>query len=267
VLGTVESISKVSRDAVHRYWRKRYSGDRIVVAAAGHVDHATVVRQVRRALQPTGLLDGDAVPEQPRAGRARLSPADNVNVLRRPTEQVNLVLGTLGLPRDDERRYALGVLNNAFGGGMSSRLFQEVREKRGLVYSVYSYHSQYAETGLFGIYAGCTPKNVDAVLAICREQLDEVATTGISDAELARGKGQLKGSLVLGLEDTGSRMTRLGKGELMHGEYVSVDEIIARVDAVTPDDIRAVAADVLTRDLGLAVIGPFDDKDFSAAVA
>ena len=267
VLGTVDSISKVSRDAVHRYWRKRYSPERIVVAAAGNVDHATVVRHVRRALAGTGLLGGEARPEAPRGGRARLAMGDAVSVLRRPTEQVNLVLGTLGLPRDDERRYALGVLNNAFGGGMSSRLFQEVREKRGLVYSVYSYHSQYAEAGLFGIYAGCTPKNVDAVLAICREQLDEVAARGITDAELARGKGQLKGSLVLGLEDTGSRMTRLGKGELMHGEYVSVDEIIARVDAVTPDDIRAVASEVLTGDLGLAVIGPFDDKDFSAAVA
>jgi predicted Zn-dependent peptidase len=267
VLGTVESIGAVSRDAVHRYWRRRYAPEQIVISASGHLDHNAVVRHVRKALAGTSLLDGAGRPAGPRAGSARLRVPTRVDVVRRPTEQVNLVLGTLGLARDDERRYALGVLNNAFGGGMSSRLFQEVREKRGLVYSVYSYHSQYADTGLFGIYAGCTPKNVDDVLAICREQLDEVAQRGITDAELARGKGQLKGALVLGLEDTGSRMTRLGKGELVHGEYLSVDEIITRVDAVTLDDVRAIARDVLSADLGLAVVGPFDDKDFSAAVA
>jgi len=160
------------------------------------------------------------------------------------------------------------VLNNAFGGGMSSRLFQEVREKRGLVYSVYSYHSQYAETGLFGIYAGCAPARVGEVLSLCREQLDAVAGSGITAEELARGKGQLKGSLVLGLEDTASRMHRLGKGELVYGEQLTVDEVIARIDAVTMDDVRAVAGDVLADGrLGLAVIGPFDGADFSAAVA
>jgi predicted Zn-dependent peptidase len=191
-----------------------------------------------------------------------------VRVVRRTTEQANVVLGGPGIARTDERRFALGVLNSALGGGMSSRLFQEVREKRGLAYSVYSYHAQYADTGLFGVYAGCVPRKVDDVLAICRDELAKVAATGITLEELERGKGQLRGSLVLGLEDTGSRMSRIGKAELVYGEQLSVDEILARISAVTPDEVSAVAADLLCSSSTLAVVGPFDeDRDFSTAVA
>ena len=182
------------------------------------------------------------------------------------TEQAHLVLGGPGLARDDERRFALGVLNNAVGGGMSSRLFQEIRERRGLAYSVYSYTSQYADTGLFGVYAGCAPGKVDEVLALTREELARVADHGITDEEIARGKGMLKGSLVLGLEDTGSRMSRLGKGELLYDELLTVDQILATVDAVTPDEIREVAAIVLGGQPSLAVIGPFANHDFRDAV-
>ncbi|MDX6616695.1 MAG: hypothetical protein QOD60_1786, partial [Solirubrobacterales bacterium] len=164
-------------------------------------------------------------------------------------------------------RFALGVLNGALGGGMSSRLFQEVREKRGLAYSVYSYVSSHADTGLFGVYAGCAPGRVDEVLALCREQLALAADKGLTEDELRRSKGQMRGSLVLGLEDTGSRMSRLGKGELVHGELLSVDEVLARIDAVTLDDVREVARDVLTRPLSLGVLGPFGDKDFSEAIS
>jgi predicted Zn-dependent peptidase len=270
VLGSVESISAVSRPSVAGYYRRRYKPSQMVVAVAGNVDHAKVVRLVRKAFDAAGLLEassGDA-PAAPRLGRSGPALLGGVQVTRRPTEQANLVLGTGGLARSDERRFALGVLNNALGGGMSSRLFQEVRERRGLAYSIYSYHSQYADTGLFGVYAGCAPAKVTEVLKLCREGLDEVAAHGITADEIARGKGQLKGSLVLGLEDTGSRMSRLGKGELVYGEQLTVDEVIARIDAVTPDDVRDVAAAVLgDATLGLAVIGPFDDVDFSAAVA
>jgi predicted Zn-dependent peptidase len=270
VLGTVDSISAVSRTSVNGYYRRRYQPRNMVVAVAGNVDHNRVVRLVRKAFGDAGLLDGAAEPAAPRLAVTRGAPSvlGGVEVTRRPTEQANLVLGTGGLARSDERRFALGVLNNALGGGMSSRLFQEVRERRGLAYSVYSYHSQYADTGLFGVYAGCAPSKVTEVLKLCREQLDAVAAHGVTAEEIARGKGQLKGSLVLGLEDTGSRMSRLGKGELVYGEQLSVDDVIDRIDAVTPDDIRAVASDVLAEGrLGLAVIGPFDDVDFSAAVA
>jgi len=267
VLGTVESITAVSRSSINGYYRRRYKPSQMVVAVAGNLDHNKVVRLVRKAF--AGFLDDtSAAPAEPRAGRSGPPVLGGVQVTRRPTEQANLVLGTGGLSRTDERRFALGVLNNALGGGMSSRLFQEVRERRGLAYSVYSYHSQYADTGLFGIYAGCAPSRVNQVLSLCREQLDAVASKGITAEEIARGKGQLKGSLVLGLEDTGSRMSRLGKGELVYGEQLTVDEVIDRIDAVTPDDVRDVATDVLASGtLGLAVIGPFDDVDFSAAVA
>jgi predicted Zn-dependent peptidase len=270
VLGTVDSITNVARNAVHGYWKRRYRAADMVVAAAGNLDHATVVRLVRKAFKDTGLLDeSNAKSASRRRGNALATHRSSVDLIQRPTEQANLVLGTVGMAHNDDRRYALGVLNNALGGGMSSRLFQEVREKRGLAYSVYSYSSQYAETGLFGVYAGCLPSKAREVLKICREQLDQVATVGITDDELARGKGQLKGSLVLGLEDTGSRMTRLGKGELVHNEVLTVDEVIRRIDAVTLDEARAVAADLLDDShLSLAVIGPFDDDaDFSAAVA
>jgi predicted Zn-dependent peptidase len=266
----VESISAVRRDGVRGYWKRRYRPADMVVAVAGNLDHNTVVRLVRKAFKDAGALgEGPAVPSQRRAGASRISEPAGVQLIQRPTEQANLVLGTVGLARSDERRYALGVLNNALGGGMSSRLFQEIREKRGLAYSVYSYSSQYAETGLFGVYAGCLPQKAGEVLRICREQVDLVAKLGITEDELARGKGQLKGSLVLGLEDTGSRMSRLGKAELVHNEVLTVDEVIRRIDAVTLDDIEEVAAEVL-RDSPrrLAVIGPFDDDAaFADAVA
>jgi len=268
VLGTVESIESLSRSAVAGYYRRRYRPQDMVVAVAGNVHHGEVVRLVRRAFDHAGVLDGDAVPTPRRAPARAPRTHAGVRVVPRATEQANVVLGGVGVPRDDERRFALGVLNAALGGGMSSRLFQEVREKRGLAYSVYSFHTQYADTGMFGVYAGSAPAKVDDVLALCRDQLDKVAATGITLEELERGKGQLRGSLVLGLEDTGARMSRIGKAVLVHGEYLSIDEVLARVDAVTLDDVGAVAAEVLTARPTLAVVGPFDaDRDFSAAVA
>jgi predicted Zn-dependent peptidase len=186
-----------------------------------------------------------------------------VKVLHRPTEQANLVMGMPGLPRNDSRRFAFGVLNAALGGGMSSRLFQEVREKRGLAYSVYSFTAQYADAGAFGVYAGCLPQKIDEVLEVCRNQIGSVARDGITPDELARGIGQLKGAYVLGLEDTGQRMSRLGKAEVAYGELLSVDEVLRRLDAVTLEEVHAVAAEVLSAPQTLAVVGPFDpDREF-----
>jgi predicted Zn-dependent peptidase len=267
VLGSVESIESISRTAINGYYRRRYRPQDMVVAAAGNVDHATVVRLVRKAFGAAGMLDGHAEPTAPRAGR-QIRTESGVRVVRRTTEQANVVLGGPGVARTDERRFALGVLNAALGGGMSSRLFQEVREKRGLAYSVYSYHAQYADTGLFGVYAGCVPRKVDEVLAICRDEIAKVAATGLTLDEIERGKGQLRGALVLGLEDTGSRMSRIGKAELVYGEQLAVDELLARIEGVTPDEVSAVAADLLTETPTLAVVGPFDeDRDFTRAIA
>jgi len=267
VLGTVESITSISRAAIAGYYRRRYRPDNLVVAAAGNLDHAAVVRLVRKAFDSVTSLDGDDRPAPPRVGGRAPSFVPTSVVVARPTEQANLVLGAAGIARRDDRRFALGVLNAALGGGMSSRLFQEVREKRGLAYSVYSFTSHYADTGIFGVYAGCHPKRARDVLDLCREQLALVATDGLTRDELDRGKGQMRGGLVLGLEDTGSRMSRLGKSELAYGELMPVDEILGRIDAVSIDDVRQLASDLLDQPLALAAIGPYDDDSLLTAVA
>jgi predicted Zn-dependent peptidase len=269
ILGTTGSIEGLSRATINGYYRRNYRPENMVVAAAGNLDHAEVVRLVRRAFRSVdALADRSAAPTAARiGGRPRLSQP-GVHVQQRATEQANFVLGMPGMSRVDDRRFALGVLNAVLGGGMSSRLFQEVREKRGLAYSVYSYNAQYADTGLFGVYAGCQPDKVDQVLELCRAEVEKVVAHGITGDELRRGQGQLRGSLVLGLEDTGSRMSRIGKSELVYGELLGVNAILARIEAVSLDDVRAVAADVLGAAPTLAVIGPFDPgRDFSAAVA
>jgi predicted Zn-dependent peptidase len=258
VLGSTESIESLSRGAIAGYYRRRYRTPSLVIAAAGNLEHAALVRLVRKAF--AGVAVDDDAPALPRIGGRAPRFTAATSVVRRPTEQANLVIGTGGLARLDDRRFALGVLNAALGGGMSSRLFQEIREKRGLAYSVFSFVSHYADTGLFGVYAGCHPKRAVDVLELCREQLAIAATGGLDAEELERGKGQLRGGLVLGLEDTGSRMSRLGKSELVYGELMTVDEILGHIDAVTPDDVQAVAHEVLRGPLALAAIGPYDDE-------
>jgi predicted Zn-dependent peptidase len=269
VIGTVDTIRAMGRNQVAGFYRRRYRSPTMVVAAAGNLEHAQVVRLVRKAFSRAGLLaDSAASPAPPRPAHRRVSSTPStLRVVERPTEQAHLMLGGRGIGRHDDRRFALGVLNSALGGGMSSRLFQEIREKRGLAYSVYSYASQYADAGVFGVYAGCAPGNAQRVLALVREQLELAATKGLTDAEVDRGRGQLKGGLVLGLEDSGSRMSRIGKGELVYGDILEVDDLIALIDAVTPDDVRQVAADLLGQPLSLGVIGPFGAQDFSDAVA
>jgi predicted Zn-dependent peptidase len=269
ILGTVESINTITRDQITEHYAARYRPENLVVAAAGNVSHDAVVEQVRAAFGD--LLSGDVAPAAPRlngSGPANPAGGTGVRLVSRSIEQANLVLGCAGVARSDERRFALGVLNAALGGGMSSRLFQEVREKRGLAYSVYSFTSQHADTGMWGVYAGCMPAKADEVLAICRAEVEKVVSGGLTDAELDRGKGQLRGSIVLGLEDPSSRMSRLGKSELVYPRLEPVDEILAAIEAVTHDDVRAIAADVLAQPKALAVVGPFDDPGtFTAALA
>jgi len=255
IAGTVGSIEALTRAQIQRFYKRHYRPANIVVAAAGNVDHTTLVRQVRAAFGRNGWLDVEEAPVAPRRGsRKRVAPG--VIEATRPFEQVNLVLGMEGLRRDDDRRFALGVLNTALGGGTSSRLFQEVRERRGLAYSVFSFSSHHADTGLVGVSVGCLPNRLEDVLTVVRAELAKVAQEGITAEELARGKGQLRGGLVLGLEDTASRMSRIGKAELIHDELLSIDEVIARIDGVTLDEVREVAADILARPEVLAVVGP-----------
>ncbi|PSL01123.1 putative Zn-dependent peptidase [Haloactinopolyspora alba] len=267
ILGTVDSITSMSRDTVHDYYRGHYLPRNIVVAAAGNVSHDDVVAMVTDAFATAGF-DVEESPAPPRIGGTTPVNPPGVSVLHRPTEQANVVLAVPGLARNDDRRFALGVLNAAIGGGMSSRLFQEIRERRGLAYAVYSYAAQHAAAGMFGVYVGCQPKKVDEVLELCRSTLDEVVSSGISKEELDRGKGQARGGLVLGLEDTSARMSRLAKAELVYDELPSVDELISRVDGVTMDQVRELAETLLTASPSLAVVGPFDEaRRFDAAVA
>ncbi|WP_353945103.1 pitrilysin family protein [Streptomyces sp. HUAS MG91] len=260
VLGTPDTINALSRGQIARFYRRHYDPTHLVVAAAGNVDHNKVVRQVRAAFEKAGALTGSAAPLGPRTGRKTLRAAGRMELLGRKTEQAHVILGMPGLARTDDRRWAMGVLNTALGGGMSSRLFQEVREKRGLAYSVYSYTSSFADCGLFGVYAGCRPNQVHDVLKICRDELDQVAQHGLTDDELTRAVGQLKGSTVLGLEDTGALMNRIGKSELCWGEHMSVDDMLARISEVTPDEVREVAREILGQRPSLSVIGPLKDK-------
>jgi predicted Zn-dependent peptidase len=259
ILGTTDSINAITRDQIHEHYQARYTPERLVVAAAGNLSHDAVVELVTRAFGPA--LDRAAQPAVPRLNgdRGDAAAGTGTRLISRGIEQANLVLGCEALARTDQRRFALGILNAAFGGGMSSRLFQEVREKRGLAYSVYSFTGQHADTGMWGIYVGCLPSKADEVLAICTEEVDRVVADGLTDAELARGKGQVRGSIVLGLEDPSSRMSRLGKSELVYPRLEPVDEVLTAIESVTHDDVRAIATEILTRPKALAVVGPFDD--------
>jgi predicted Zn-dependent peptidase len=195
-----------------------------------------------------------------RGERARRSSAGEA-VVARPFEQVNLVLGVNGLVRTDDRRYALGVLNAALGGGTSSRLFQEVREHRGLAYSVYSYAAHYADAGAFAVSVGCLPSKVDDVLTVVRAELAKLVDEGITPVELERGKGQLRGGMVLSLEDSVSRMSRIAKAELLYDELPSIDEVLQRVEDVTLDDVNTLARNLFAQPQTLAVVGPFDSLE------
>lgn len=244
IAGTGESIAAMTRDQIRRFYRRHYTAANIVVSAAGDVDQATLVRWVREYFAGHGFLDGEAEVRQRRTARRPVPVHAGEIAAVRGFEQVNVVLGVPGLPRDDPRRFALGVLNTALGGGTSSRLFQEVREVRGLAYSVYSFGAQYADSGLVGVAAGCLPSKLPDLLAVTREELRKVAADGITEDELTRGKSQMRGGLVLGLEDSGSRMMRIGKSELVHDQLLSIDELLAAVDAVTVEDVRTLAAEL-----------------------
>ena len=266
VLGTVDTITGVPRSSINRFYRRHYTPDRIVVAVAGNVRHADVVARVRKAAARAGWLAGDSTPGSSRVASRKQRAGEPVALVTRETEQVHLVLGMPGIARDDDDRYALGVLNAALGGGMSSRLFQEVREKRGLAYSVFSFAQHFTDAGMIGIYAGCSPANLPTVLDICREQVADVVANGLTDGEVRRGKAQLSGGMVLGLEDTGSRMSRIAKGEL-GDDLVSVNDVLRGVDSVSADDVRRVAERLLTAPSSLAVIGPYANAASLAALA
>jgi predicted Zn-dependent peptidase len=256
IAGTDATITAMTRDQIRRFYQRHYRPERMVVSVAGNVDHAKMVRLVRASFSRGGFLDRTAEPVATRQTTKARKVGVGTAQATRQFEQVNVVLGVNGLTRSDPRRFALGVLNAALGGGTSSRLFQEVREKRGLAYSVFSFASQHVDAGLVGVSVGCLPAKLDQVLEVVRGELSKIARDGITTDELVRGKGQLKGGLVLGLEDSASRMTRLGKSELVDDELLSIDEVLARIGGVTLEDVRSLAAELFSQPEILAVVGP-----------
>ena len=257
VLGTSATITSVPRDDVYGYYRERYVPDNLVVAVAGNFEHDDVQRLVADAL--AGWQGAGSLPARQLLAIDR--PARAVGLCTRPTEQAHICLGGMGFARDDERRYAGRVLEQAVGGGMASRLFQEVRERRGLAYSVYSYLSMHAEVGYHAVYAGTAVERVDEVLEVVRAELSRTLTGGLSDEELAAAKGALTGSLILSLEDTSSRMSRLGRAVICDLPLQSLDEIMADIDQVSRDDVTAVTTALFGGEWSLAVVGPFEDSD------
>lgn len=257
VLGDEHTIGAMTRDQVARYYRRHYVPGNVIVAVAGNVDHAEVVAQVAEAV---GEWRGPAEPTVKRRTPGR-SGGSRAVLRSRPTEQTHLVLGGPGVSRSDDRRFAAGVLNQALGGGMASRLFQEIRERRGLVYTVYSYNGMHADTGSFAVYAGTAPHKADDVLQVVRSELDRALDEGLTEPELERAKGHLNGSTVLALEDTSSRMSRLGKALSTGSPLLTLDETIAAVEAVTLDDVLEVGRLLLAGPWTLAMVGPFDGAD------
>jgi predicted Zn-dependent peptidase len=265
--GTPQAILDVPREAVWEHYREHYTAPGLVVTAAGGLQHEAVCALVEQALERSGwdLADGVApLGRRPTTAPAGWPGSGGVLTVERPTEQANVLLGGAGPRAGDPRRHVLAVLNAVLGGGMSSRLFQEVREKRGLAYSVYSFSSGYADAGLFGLYAGCTPARVPQVVELLADQWRALAEHGVEDEELARAIGQVSGGTVLALEDSGARMSRLGKAELVHGEYLSVEEALARTRAVTAEQVRELAAELWAAPHHLTVVGPFDADPVAA---
>ncbi|HEX6313047.1 MAG TPA: pitrilysin family protein [Acidimicrobiia bacterium] len=261
VLGTRASIEAMSRDTIAGYHDRHYRPANVVVAAAGNIRHGDVVDRVEAGLAAVG--------DRPDRQHGPESAPRPLAVLPRPTEQAHLVLGMRGLARADRDRYALGVLNQALGGGMASRLFQEIRERRGLAYSVYSYRTSFVDTGAFAVYLGTAPARVDEALGVVNAELRRLVDDGgIGADELEAAKGHLKGSISLSLESSASRMHRIGSSELTLGEVPTLDEVVDRVDAVGADDLARVIERVLGRsERTLAVVGPFEESDFRERVA
>jgi len=260
ILGTVESIKSISRNAVFNYYKKRYLPQDLVVAVAGNIKHKKVVEMVERALSADGFLDVKGAPQIRGNEGIRKAKQTSVGLMTRKTEQAHMFYGMEGVARHDDRRFAMGILASALGGGMSSRLFQEIREKRGLAYSVYAYAQQFAGSGQIGFYAGCNPTKAIEVIEIIREVLHDVAEHGMTHEEINRAKGAVRGSLVLSQEDSGSRMSRIGKNEIVYGHVMGFDEILKEISSVTHEDVRKVASEFLTKTPTLALVGPFKSE-------
>lgn len=252
IIGRKETVGGFDHSAASTFHQSHYTTGNIVVAAAGALDHQAVVDMVSERL---------ALPAGPRGERVHATPVAErqLAVLTKDTEQAHIVWGVTGLPSSHEDRFILAVLDGVLGGGMASRLFQEIREKRGLAYAVFSYHNRFQDTGDFAIYAGTRPDNAAQVIGLITTEVDRLVNDGVTTDELDRVREAIKGQMILGLESTRSRMTRLGKTEITGGELLSLDDIVERLDSVTLDDLQRVARQLFTTERALAVIAPFGE--------
>lgn len=254
IIGTAEVIAELSREEILKFYNTYYNPGRMVVSVAGNISHEEVVNKLRPVLET----------KKERAQARQMTvpnPHREIVCRGKDTEQVHLCVGTPGLYLDHEKIYVFQIINTILGGGLSSRLFQEIREQRGLVYSVYSYHSSYHDAGLFCVYAGLSKQNVDEVLNLIFKQVGDIQNNGVKEEELQRAKDQLKGNLFLSLENVNTRMSRLGKSQLYLGKVVSPDEIVSRIYKVTARDIQELALEMLKPDkFSLATIGTWEDS-------
>ena len=262
--GTEATINAVSRDAVWEHYQANYRPQDLVVAAAGGVKHEQIVRLVEQSLMDAGW--DLALPASPRERRslvaAQIPIGRKLQVIHRPIQQSNVLIGCQGLIGQDDRRYAMAILNTVLGGGMSSRLFQEIREKRGLAYSVYSFNQGYSDGAYFGLYAGCSPAKTTEVTRLMLEELAKLADSGITADELTLAKGNINGGLALKFESTQARMSRLVGTELVNGEFYDLDATIEQFNAVTANAVRDLAADLVSRERSIVAVGDITDAAF-----
>ncbi|MFC4807426.1 M16 family metallopeptidase [Falsarthrobacter nasiphocae] len=261
--GTEAVIRSISADAVRAHYEASYRPQDLVVTAAGAVHHEEFCNLVAERLEEAGWdLSVPAAPTPRRpVAPAGIEPVGGLTVVERESEQTHVLLGVPAITATDPRRYTLSVLNAILGGGMSSRLFQEVREKRGLAYAVYSFASSYSDAGFVGVYAGCSPARLVETVQVIRRTLREVAQNGVTQEELVRARGQIGGASVMALEDCGSRMTRLGRAELVTGEFVDAAEALRRIDSVTLDEIRDLARELIGQPPTAVVVGRVPSLD------
>jgi len=266
--GTIETITNVTRDAVWEHYQQNYRPQDLVVVAAGNVEHQQLIELVEQGLTEAGWdLSIAAKPVQRRLLQpAKISRGTKLQVIYRPISQVNILVGSEGLYVDDSRRYAMGLLNTVLGGGMSSRLFQEIREKRGLAYSVYSFNQGYSDAATFGLYAGCSPAKAQEVTELMIAELEKIANAGITTDELTLAKGNISGSLALKFETNQARMSRLASAEIVAGEFLDLDETIAAFNKVELDDVKELAADLVARPRSVVAVGDVTETMFEKFV-
>ncbi len=253
IIGSAEIVNSFSRKDLVDYYRKHYIPNNMVISLAGNIKHQQAVEKLTPIFEKLKAGEQRRVSTPPKG-------ISNLNCQNKGTEQVHMVIGTPGYQLDHRDVYTVQLMNTVLGGGLSSRLFQEIREQRGLVYSVYSYHSSYHDSGLFAVYAGLSKNNVNQAMELIFKEVKDISQNGITESELQRAKDQLKGGLLLSLENVNSRMSRLGKSELYLGKVLEPDEIVQKVYKVTNEDIQRVASEMFKPDnFTMAAIGPWQD--------